>query len=68
MLLGNTSGCQLLFYTAAPRAESRPVDVKREGEGMRAMGGGESYESSPNLGCACLKKKGEEGEEEEGED
>lgn len=54
---GNTSGCQLLFYTTAPRAESRPVDVQREGEGMRAMGGGESYESSSNLGCACLKKR-----------
>lgn len=24
---------------------------------MRAMGGGESYESSPHLGCARLKKK-----------
>lgn len=62
--LGHTSACQLFFwffYIAAPNLGQLNYTLsQREGECMRAMGGGESYESSPNLGCARLKKKKEE--------
>lgn len=47
----------VFFYIATPKGESRPIELHREGECMRAMGGGESYDSSPNTGCARFKRK-----------
>lgn len=43
-------------YVPEPKEKSRPFELQRERECMRAMGGGESSDSSPNLRCTHFIK------------